>query len=93
MKGTPGRLGRGRGCGAGSRWAWWVGTAWESLLILPAVPQGPAVLGRTGGPLPGSGLQTCVPPTGAHSHRGRGCTKRAEVLFFFIIKLLGTPQR
>lgn len=37
-----------------------------------------------------SRLKGQVPPTGAQSHQGRGCSHQEGVLFLFIIKLLGT---
>lgn len=39
-----------------------------------------------------SRLKGQVPPTGAQSHQGRGCSHQEGVLFLFIIKLLGTLQ-
>ena len=36
-----------------------------------------------------SRLKGQVPPTGAQSHQGRGCSHQEGVLFLFIIKLLG----
>lgn len=39
-----------------------------------------------------SRLKGQVPPTGAQSHQGRGCSHQEGVLFLFIIKLLGILQ-
>lgn len=52
-----------------------LGPSW---FLFSSVPQAPHVLGGTGSPFLGSGLQTRVkgqvPPTGAQSHQGRGCS-------------------
>lgn len=66
----------------------------SQLCFLSSVPQAPMYLvgQQTLSLVLASRLKGQVPPTGAQSHQGRGCSHQEGVLFLFIIKLLGTLQ-
>lgn len=76
---------QGRGQRAAGPWPGWVSTAGSPSRVYPRYLRPPCAW-QDGGPFPGSGLRGQVPPTGAHSRRGRGCSHQGGVLFVFIIK-------
>lgn len=79
----------------GSTQPGWVARPWVPLCFLSSVPQAPMYLvgQQTLSLVLASRLKGQVPPTGAQSHQGRGCSHQEGVLFLFIIKLLGTICR
>lgn len=76
----------------GSTQPGWAARPWVPLCFLSSVPQAPMYLvgQQTLSLVLASRLKGQVPPTGAQSHQGRGCSHQEGVLFLFIIKLLGT---
>lgn len=78
----------------GSTQPGWAARPWVPLCFLSSVPQAPMYLvgQQTLSLVLASRLKGQVPPTGAQSHQGRGCSHQEGVLFLFIIKLLGTLQ-